>query len=129
MSENGATKKATKNLPPESLQKDRFGVQMDDFFVAETFPKSLKFPNSQKITPGASRGPKGIQKATKRHPKGIQKVSKRRPNLYKLYTTGMKILKSQCKELQRTLHPIRASQLQQNHKAFSMSTFHAGVQV
>ena len=58
----------------------------DDFFVAETLPKSLKFKNSQKWAPGASRVPKGIQNAPKRHPKtpkkhpeGIQKASKSHP--------------------------------------------------
>ncbi len=58
----------------------------DGCSVAEMLPKSSKFTNSQKWTPGASRDPKGIQKAPKRHPKtpkkhpkGIQKASKSHP--------------------------------------------------
>ena len=83
-------------------------------FVAETFPKSLTFTNSEKWSPGTSRTPKGIQKVSKRRPKGVQKASRRRPNSYKLDPTGITILKSQCKELQRTLHPIRIFHLNKN---------------
>ena len=43
-------------------------------------------------------------------PEGIQKLFKRLPNASKLDPNGIKIIKPQCKELQRTMHPIRASQ-------------------
>ena len=52
--------------------------------AAKTLSKSLKFTNTPKWTPGTSRDPKGIQKASKRHPKGIQKASKRRPKGFQI---------------------------------------------
>ena len=76
-------------------------------FTPVTLQKSYKISAMQKLPTGTSQAPKGIQKVSKRHPKRIQKVSKRHPNLYKLDPTGIQILKSQCKKLQRTLHPIR----------------------
>ena len=73
-------KKRLKTYPQQVVKKTDFVSKWDDFFVAETLPKSQKFTNSQKWTPGASRDPKGIQKTPKgiqRHPKNIQKASKR----------------------------------------------------
>ena len=122
-------KKRQKTNRQQVVKSTKMVSKWDEVFVAETLPKSCKFTNSQKWNPGTSRDPKGIQQVSKRHPKGDQKASKRRPHLYKVNPTGIKNLKSQCKKMQRTLHPIRASQLQQNHKAVSMSTLHTGVQV
>ena len=94
------TAKCENTTQPKKQQKtDRRKVtkikdlvsKWDGFFVAEMLPKSLKFTNSQKWTPGASRDPKGIQKGIKRHPKtpkkhpkGIQKASKSNPKDVKL---------------------------------------------
>ena len=82
------TAKCEKTTQPKKQQNtDRQKVtkmkdlvsKWDGCSVAEMLPKSLKFTNSQKWTPGASRDPKGIQKAPKKHPKGIKKASKNHP--------------------------------------------------
>ena len=118
-----APRKTTKNNRQQVVNVTAFVSKRNDLFTPVTLQKSLKFTISQKWIPGTSWDPKGIQKISKRHPKGVQKTSKRRPHSCKLDPTGIEHLKSQCKELQRTLHPIRASQLQQNHQTFSMSKF------
>ena len=93
MLENDAPKKTPKNLPPKSLQKDGLGVQMGWVFRGGNVPRIIEIHNFEKINPRDVQG------------------SKRRSKLHKFDPTGIKFLKSQCKELQRTLHPIRAFQV------------------
>ena len=96
-------------------------------------PKIIKIHKFAKMdprdVPGSKRHPKCTQKSPKRspkrhpkrHPKGVKQPSKRHPNSSKENPTAIAILKSQCRELQRTLHTIRASQLKQNHKIGMMA--------
>ena len=72
-------KKRLKTYPQKVIKRTETVSKMDQLSVAETFPKTFKFINSQKWIPGASQDPKNIQKASKRHPKAIQKASKSHP--------------------------------------------------
>ena len=69
-------KKRQKTDRHHGRKKTKMVSKLDECFVAETVPKSSKFINAQKWTPGASWNPKGIQKAPKRHQQGIKKASK-----------------------------------------------------
>ena len=122
-------KKQQKTYRQNVVKKTKMVSKRGGAFHAGDVPKISKIHKFAKMdprdVPGSKKHPKGAQKASKWHPKTIPKTFQ----ISQDSTPVTQILKSQCKELQRTLHPIRASQLQQNHKAFSMSTFHAGVQV
>ena len=122
-------------------------------FGGRNAPNITTNSKNEKMTyrdvPGSKRHPKSVKEASKLHPKPF----KRLPNQSKLDPTDTKTRKSQGKELQRTMHHIRASHLNKNRstckadlsshldcshlssvllsdmQALSMSTFHAGVQV
>ena len=114
MSENGAPEKTAKNIPSPWKQNDQKGVKMglrkSSFRVLKVIKIRKIVQMSHRDVPGFKRHPKGNQKSSKRHPNCIQNRLKGLPNQSKLDPTGIQIIKSECKELQRTLHPIRASQ-------------------
>ena len=150
MSENDAAKKATKNRLPESRQMYQNCFQMGLLFHAGDAPRIINIHKFRKMeprdVPDSKRHPKSVQKASKRCRKGVQKASKLiqiRSHWNQNYKTAMyrtaenyQSFSSEQKSQHMQSRPQLASGLLtfvsvllSDMQAFSMSTFHAGVQV
>ena len=131
------------------VKRTRMVSKWDSFFTPVTSQKSQTNIYSPKWTPGTSLDPKGIQKASKRCPKGVQKASKLiqiRPHWnqnskipmqrtaenhapYQSYSSEQKSQHVQRRPQLASGLLTFVSVLLSDMQAFSMSTFHAGVQV